>query len=305
MRKAILLTLVLSFFATAVWAQSSSPTVISACVNNVTGIPRLVSNSTQCLNFLETFKQWNVTGPQGAQGPAGPQGLMGLPGAQGPQGPAGAQGPQGPAGPQGQKGDQGVAGPQGPAGAQGPKGDPGVAGAQGPSGAQGAQGPAGVAGPSGPSGPPGPTGPAGGQVWSSTALLPATITAYETANGVVALPSGGSNFSQDVAANSLLVPQACTASGFSVTVFHAGTSAPATANFILATGTASSVNGNFLSGSSIVCTVTTTTDGNPASCTSANAQLLTPGQFISIAAINFSSTAVFQGARVATSFTCQ
>ena len=83
MRKAILFTLVLSFFATAVWAQSSSPTVISACVNNVTGIPRLVSNSTQCLNFLETFKQWNVTGPQGAQGPVGPQGLMGLPGAQG------------------------------------------------------------------------------------------------------------------------------------------------------------------------------------------------------------------------------
>ena len=291
MRKAILLALVVSC-GTPMWSQSSN-TVISACVNNVTGIPRLVSTSAQCLNFLEIFKQWNVTGPQGAQGPAGPQGLMGLPGAQGLQGPAGAQGPQGPAGAQGPKGNPGVAGPQGPAGAQGVQGPVGV------------QGPAGVAGPSGPNGPPGPAGPAGGQVWSSTALLPAMIDSYETANGVVALPSGGSNFSQDVAANSLLVPQSCTASGFSVTVFHAGTSAPATANFVLAIGSASSVNGNFLSGSSIVCTVTTTTDGNPASCTSANAQLLTPGQFISIAAINFSSTAVFQGARVATSFTCQ
>jgi hypothetical protein len=295
MRKAILSTLVVSFFGAPIWAQSSN-TVISACVNNVTGIPRLVSTSAQCLNILETFKQWNVTGPQGAQGPAGPQGLMGLPGAQGPQGLPGARGAAGLAGAQG---PQGLQGPAGLAGAQGPQG------LQGPAGLAGAQGPAGVAGPSGPAGPQGLTGAPGGQVWSSTALLPATITAYEIANGVVALPSGGSNFSEDVGASSLRVPESCTASGFSVTVFHAGTSAPATANFVLAIGQTSSVNGGFLSGSSIECTVTTTTDGNPASCTSANAQVLTPGQFISIAAINFSSATEFQGARVATSFTCQ
>ncbi len=170
---------------------SNSSTLITACVGNLTGIPRLVSSSKECLKGLETFQTWNIQGPQGVQGPQGAQGPAGMTGAQGPagapgakgstgavgpQGPAGAQGPAGPAGAQGAKGDTGAAGLQGPAGpqgstgakgdtgaagAQGAKGDPGVAGAQGPAGATGAKGDTGAAGPQGPAGIKGDTGSAG------------------------------------------------------------------------------------------------------------------------------------------------
>jgi hypothetical protein len=71
-------------------AQTTS-TTISACVNNASGIVRIVPPRTGCLRN-ETSTQWNITGPKGDAGGVGPQGPAGDPGS---QGPAGDQGPQG------------------------------------------------------------------------------------------------------------------------------------------------------------------------------------------------------------------
>ena len=134
--------------------------------------------------------QWNVTGPQGAQGdtgptgPQGPQGDTGVAGPAGPKGDTGAQGltgatgPQGPAGatgPQGPAGATGAQGPQGPAGATGPQGPQGATGAQGVQGVQGPAGDTGATGPAGPTGATGPQGPAGTSV-DTTQVLGRTVT---------------------------------------------------------------------------------------------------------------------------------
>jgi sulfatase-modifying factor enzyme 1/collagen triple helix repeat protein len=76
--------------------------VIYACVNQVTGVLRIVSDTAACLP-TENSISWNGMGPQGSQGP---------------------QGPTGPQGPQGDKGDTGLPGPVGPAGPMGPAGSP-------------------------------------------------------------------------------------------------------------------------------------------------------------------------------------
>jgi hypothetical protein len=69
-------------------AQTPPRPQIRACVNNVSGIVRILAPAESCLKneFLLT---WDSQGSPGPQGPAGPQG---------PQGPAGPTGPQGPAG---------------------------------------------------------------------------------------------------------------------------------------------------------------------------------------------------------------
>lgn len=149
-------------------AQSGSG-LITACVGNITGLTRLVSENESCRPW-ETRIQWKKQGEPGPMGPAGPRGATGATGAAGaigPVGPAGAVGPAGPvgaAGPSGPAGPAGAAGPQGPSGAQGPQGPAGADGATGPAGpagAEGATGPQGPAGPAGPAGPQGPTGPPG------------------------------------------------------------------------------------------------------------------------------------------------
>jgi hypothetical protein len=248
-----------------------------------------------------------LTGPAGPMGATGAQGPIGLTGATGAAGATGAQGPiglTGPAGPMGATGAQGPIGLTGATGAAGATGAQGPIGLTGPAGPAGATGAAGPMGPSGPTGPQGPVGATGGQVWSATGLLPASLTSLESTDGILAVPSGASNFTLDVAASSLLVPQSCTASGFSVTVFHA-TGAPATGTFVVAVGTASQISGNSTGASGLSCVVTTNADGSPASCTSSAKQAFTAGQFVSIAALNFSSLPQFQGTRVAASFVCQ
>jgi hypothetical protein len=83
MRPAIWIGLCLT--ACGLSASSQTVAVVNACVNNLNGAMRLVLSSANCINGVESFRQWNATGPQGAagtQGPAGPSG---------PTGPAGGQ----------------------------------------------------------------------------------------------------------------------------------------------------------------------------------------------------------------------
>jgi hypothetical protein len=67
------------------------------CVNNATGIVRIVDSNTVC-KATEHKIQWNQAGPRGPQGEQGNQGARGPQGPQGPQGQQGLQGQQGPPG---------------------------------------------------------------------------------------------------------------------------------------------------------------------------------------------------------------
>lgn len=156
-----------SILATTAESRSQTALVYRACVNNITGVMRLLMRGS-CLR-TETLISWNQQGPQGPMGPVGqagspgpigPAGPQGQPGATGATGPVGAIGSAGPAGPAGPQGPVGAAGPDGPAG---PKGDAGPQGPKGDVGAQGAQGAQGPLGPPGPDGPPGPKGDTGPQ----------------------------------------------------------------------------------------------------------------------------------------------
>ena len=81
----VLLAMVLGLLLTSTALAEPTPVTYYACVNNYTGLIRMVSASGKCLK-VEHEISWNQVGPQGAAGPTGPQG------------PAGPQGPQGPAG---------------------------------------------------------------------------------------------------------------------------------------------------------------------------------------------------------------
>src|SRR5580693_1395308 len=105
-------TLWISFCLTVsgLCASAQTAPAINACVNNLNGVPRLVAASTNCINGVETFKQWSITGPQGpqgVQGPAGPPGPQGFTGSPGQRGAMGLTGPAGPTGPTGSTGAQG------------------------------------------------------------------------------------------------------------------------------------------------------------------------------------------------------
>jgi predicted ribosomally synthesized peptide with SipW-like signal peptide len=134
--------------------ETANGSVIHACKQKVTGLLRVVTDSSKCTK-RELPLAWNTQGPIGPAGPPGAQGPKGVPG------PAGAQGPKGEPGPAGAQGERGLPGPQGPAGSQGPPGAQGTPGAQGAPGATGPAGPAGAQGPAGPAGPPGPKGDPG------------------------------------------------------------------------------------------------------------------------------------------------
>lgn len=85
---------------TAFVSAQMSSTVIYACVNNNSGMVKIVSAPSAC-SGNERSLQWNLQGPKGDKGdpgPAGPQGPKGETGAVGPVGPAGPAGPPGPAG---------------------------------------------------------------------------------------------------------------------------------------------------------------------------------------------------------------
>jgi hypothetical protein len=222
----MLKTFWISLFVAACGLSASSQTTqtINACVNNLNGVPRLVAASTSCINGVETFKQWNVTGPQGPQGPAGAQGQQGFtgsPGGQGPAGPTGntgLQGAQGAAGAQGALGPKGDTGAQGPAGPAGPSGPTGLKGSTGATGSAGPEGPAGPSGPTGPTGPTGATGPAGGQVYEANLVLPSS-----TVSGTYLGAASGRDTSSgyygpaDIQTHELVIPTECVAGNFSAT----------------------------------------------------------------------------------------
>jgi hypothetical protein len=181
-------------------------------------------------------------------------------------------------------------------------GPAGPTGPAGPIGPQGNVGPAGPVGPTGDIGPTGATGAAGGQIWSASFRLPADIASF--ANQVVAVPSGASippsdgNFPTYV----LPLPQTCTASNFSVTVF--GATGTSQASFILTATKASTVATEVLDTTSLSCTVTANS-GAPVSCTSAASQKLTAPIFLADVAFNFTSAADFDNATATVSFVCQ
>jgi hypothetical protein len=305
----------ISLFVAACGLSASSQTVptINACVNNLNGIPRLVASAANCIAGIETFKQWNTTGPQGPQGFTGPQGPQGFTGSQGQQGLTGAQGlrgltgiqgPIGPAGiqgPIGPAGIQGVAGPTGSAGADGLKGDTGAQGAAGKPGAAGTPGAIGPEGPRGPSGPTGSTGlqgPTGGQVWSASTTLPAGITDF---NYVIS-PSGVSDTVGfvDFLSRALPVPVSCTAGNFTVTMVGAVGAVGADAMSATLISFASDLSAGATIGPSCVVTP----NGGPsASCSSSTTTSFKGGDFIFLDLVSGGQTSSSE--HVYVSFTCQ
>ena len=114
--------LVLSMSGAVGAATPSATMTMKACVNKTTKIVRMSKWFTpRSCRSTEVYRQWNVTGPQGATGLTGPQG---------PQGPKGDTGDTGPQGAPGAAST--VAGPQGDPGAPstvgGPHGDTGLTG---------------------------------------------------------------------------------------------------------------------------------------------------------------------------------
>jgi hypothetical protein len=78
-------------------AGNNDPNAVHACINDLTGITRIVAATAACLSaprqLAEHPAHWAVVGPrgeQGVQGDAGPQGLQGPPGETGPQGAPGS-----------------------------------------------------------------------------------------------------------------------------------------------------------------------------------------------------------------------
>ena len=137
MRGAVGLLLAMGWVLPGAWASAelrvqppvAAPTVLEACVNKRTGVPRFVTSRAACSMTAESFVEWNIKGPvgaTGAQGPAGVAGPRGLPGLTGPAGPAGARGLAGAQGIEGPKGAAGATGPVGPKGATGAQGLPGT-----------------------------------------------------------------------------------------------------------------------------------------------------------------------------------
>jgi hypothetical protein len=133
--------------------------------------------------------------------------------------------------------------------------------------------------------------------------MPSTITTGMRDNGIVAVPSGsGGVASQNGQAQSLLVPQDCTAGNFQVVQFGAANTS--TAQVSLVVGSDASVNGFTFQSILLSCTLTAN-NGGFSTCSTANTSALTGGQLIAIFTRNFSNLPDFQNAHVLASFTCQ
>jgi hypothetical protein len=266
------------------WVDASGH--INACVNNTTGMVRLVPSqlpapfNTTCNTtttspvLLESPLQWNQVGPAG---PQGVQGAKGDKGDKGDTGAAGAAGQPGPQGPQGLKGDTGAAGATGPAGPIGPNGAAGAVGPQGPAGpigmtgltgpqgATGLPGDVGPVGPAGPAGPQGPQGPAGGAITSLDALSGLACnggSAFGTGTVQVAYGNGGAvTLSCVLSQAALTVTTGGSTSGGGVTSSPAGINCPPTCSALYGMGTsvqlsAQAYNGFAFTGWSGACSGT-------------------------------------------------
>lgn len=223
--------------ASGLSASSQTVPTINACVNNLNGTTRVVASSANCINGVETFKQWNVLGPQGPQGPIGPQGSTG---AQGAKGDTGAVGARGPVGPQGNTGAQGQTGP---------------------------------AGPSGPTGPSGATGPAGGQVYEANFVLPSSLT-HNTFLGAVSGTDTPTpyNGAADIQAHELILPTGCVAQNYSVTQINA----PGTSSAQVYLAATSDPSGSSGIGGIFTCSVTATGTTGLSAISSCSANAATP-----------------------------
>lgn len=87
----ITFTFVVGAAGLMLWAQTTSPSPIRACVAK-DGTTRLLLTGSACKS-QEILVQWNAVGPEGPEGPQGPPGADG---ADGEDGVNGATGPRGP-----------------------------------------------------------------------------------------------------------------------------------------------------------------------------------------------------------------
>ena len=131
------------------------------------------------------------------------------------------------------------------------------------------------------------------QAWSSNNLLGATTQLVGVANGVGV---GGNSF-RDPA---LPLPQSCTASNFTVSVY--GATGTSTMSVYLAAATPTQLFGNVASGA-LSCVVTASV-GNVVSCTSAVTYALQTPKYLTLV-FQPANTTDFNNARAYTSFTCQ
>ncbi len=192
----------------------------------------------------------------------------------------------------------------GPAGQAGPAGAAGPRGATGPQGPAGAVGQKGTTGATGPSGPTGSQGLAGGQVWTSVTVLPDLSQYYDAG----ALPVGSSAASAGLTLDTILissvpVPQACSASNFTVQVHGAAN----TSTMTVGLGHASLgliEGGNYYPAANATCTVTAA-NGAGVSCTGTGADSLPAGDLAFLYFTNFQNAPDFLNARVYVSFVCQ
>lgn len=167
---------VLATIGGVAYAESAAgPTFLTACVNNQTGVVRVIDPASggACLTKPAPLAEHQIT--------LGLNGAPGAPGAQGPDGSPGPTGPAGPAGAMGAAGQDGAPGAAGAPGADGPTGPPGPAGSPGP------DGPAGQPGAQGKPGPAGPQGSAGVQGQPNVSALTPTYQAYLHEEPLVAI----------------------------------------------------------------------------------------------------------------------
>lgn len=76
---AILLVAMLSMSGVIyVSAHGGDVTLIHACVNNRTGMPRIISATATCDASKETALDWGIQGPKGDKGDTGPKGPAGV-----------------------------------------------------------------------------------------------------------------------------------------------------------------------------------------------------------------------------------
>jgi hypothetical protein len=265
-------------------ATGSHAATITACVANSNGAVRFVGSPGSCIPGVESPVQFNTAGPSGSTGATGPAGATGSAGATGAAGATGSQGLAGATGAKGATGATGLVGTTGSSGATGAQGTAGKDGATGPTGTTGATGAAGVA---------------GGNAWSAVTTLPSTITStyyFSTA-------TGQSTATNIVSAAAVPVPSTCVASGFQATLF--GATGSGSIQVYLSDPTQANIAAGTVPAGPLSCTLTASASG-PTSCTAGGSATIVGGSYLVVITGNYGNTSYssFQGAHLATSFTC-
>jgi hypothetical protein len=131
--------------------------------------------------------------------------------------------------------------------------------------------------------------------------LPATVGISEVgaASGASVAQAPSPTTVESIA---LPVPQACTASGFSVTVF--GAKNTSTATIALASASASGVSSGQVQSSALSCQVVAD-KGNPVTCSTSETLALTDQDFVALLIYFNASDPDYDNTRVTSSFVCQ